>query len=308
MKPLWLQREASIRTPAKVNLHLFVQGQRPDGYHDLELDLVPISLYDRIDFIPFEQEGLWFVAEPELCAPEDNLAIKALKALEAECSVRFNLALKLTKQIPSGAGLGGGSGNAAGVLVALNHLFGLGLPQKRLLAIAARLGADVPFFIEPRPAQARGIGEVLSPLEIQGDWPLLLVKPEVSISTAQAYQLAAHSARKLPQGPYGPALIEALQASGNDFFAPLAEAYPALAQIHQLLEHNGAQASLLSGSGSCLFGIFKEAAQRDRALERIGGLMVGEVFAARFLTGHDYGQGLAPEAPAKGPGDKGGLG
>lgn len=289
MKPLWLHKETFVRTPAKVNLHLFVQGKRPDGYHDLELDLVPISLFDRIDFIPFEQEGLWFISEPELCEPQDNLAVKALKALEAECSVSFNLAIKLTKQIPHGAGLGGGSGNAAGMLVALNRLFELGLPQSRLAEIAKALGADVPFFLDPRPMQARGIGEVLSPLEIQGDWPLLLVKPEVSISTGQAYQLAQHSARKLPEGPYGPELIPQLQASGNDFFAPLAEAYPALAQIHQLLNLHGAAASLLSGSGSCLFGIFNQSAERDQAFERIDALMVGQAFKASFLKSHSYG-------------------
>ncbi|MDT8447125.1 MAG: 4-(cytidine 5'-diphospho)-2-C-methyl-D-erythritol kinase [bacterium] len=292
-----LERAGVIRTPAKVNLHLYVQHRRPDGYHELELDLIPISLYDTLEFLPFEQEGLWFLSEPELCEPQHNLVVRAIKALEDEVSARFQMAVKLTKQIPHGAGLGGGSGNAAGALVALNQLLNLKIPPQRLFEIARSLGADVPFFLDPRPQQARGIGEQFCALEIQGDWSLLLVKPDLSISTKEAYQLAQHSARKLPPGPYPPSLIKQLQPQGNDFFEPLKAKYPALKQIELVLQKTGAPAVLLSGSGSCVFGIYPEAALRDAAFESVDRLFLGELFKAEFLSHHDYAQDLENQSP-----------
>jgi len=278
-----------VLTPAKINLHLYVQHRRPDGYHELALDFVPISLYDQIEFFDFGSPGLWFLSEPELCPPEQNLVVKAIKALEREIGEPLDLGVKLTKQVPNGAGLGGGSANAAGTLVALNRALGLGISGPRLWEIATALGADVPFFLDPKPQQASGIGEILHPLEGALEWPLLLVKPPVSISTAQAYQHCQHSARKLPRSPYDRLVLEAINPRHNDFFAPLSLLYPELLALEQALTQAGAAAVQMSGSGSVMYGLFLEVQVRDLAKEKLAPLGLGTLYTAEIFLSHQYG-------------------
>jgi len=286
MREYRLTEPCSFQTPAKVNLHLYVQGKRPDGYHDLELDLVPISLFDQIELLPFPDEGFWFLCEPELCPPEENLVVRAVRRLEQKIGAQFSFALKLTKHIPSGAGLGGGSGNAAGILSVLNQVFTLELAPSLLQELALELGADVPFFLDPKPQRATGVGAEFADLDGLTPWHLLLVKPELHISTAQAYKACEHSRRSLPPGPYNPKVIEQISTKNNDFFAPLSTQFPELINIRDHLKATDPVAVQFSGSGSVLYGIYATEEQRDKARDQFQG--TGETYPAQMLLSHRY--------------------
>jgi len=286
MRELRLTEALSFSTPAKINLHLYVQGKRPDGYHDLALDLVPISLFDQIELLPFPDEGLWFLSDPELCPPQDNLVVKAIRALEQRLQVRFSMAVKLNKHIPSGAGLGGGSGNAAGILSVLNQWFDLKIAPQILVELALSLGADVPFFLDPKPQKASGIGADFSPLPGLHPWHLLLVKPDLHISTAEAYQKCQHSSRLLPDQPYDEAVISQISTADNDFFGPLSADFPELVSIKARLEQTGALAVQFSGSGSVLYGVYRTQELRDVAMDQLQG--IGETYPAQMLMSHAY--------------------
>ncbi len=152
--PLHLTKKVVVQTPAKINFYLYIQGKRADGYHDLLLDLVPVSLYDTIEFQTSNTDQLKLSTHLGNLPQEENLVVKAVRLLEAHLNESFYLNIRLIKRIPSGAGLGGGSGNAAGTLVTLNKVLGLDLCQDDLLKMAMKLGADVPFFVRPRPSIA----------------------------------------------------------------------------------------------------------------------------------------------------------
>ena len=273
-----------IRTPAKVTLHLEVLGLRGDGYHEVEVVFAPVSIFDRIEAAPLGAgKGLMldmkFNGEPvaEPISMKENLAFRAALAFNqalASHPVAVSptpFSLKLVKEIPSGAGLGGGSGNAGGVLVALNRWHGAPLAPETLERLALGLGADVPFFLDPRPALARGIGERLTPLE---GWPrleLLVVKPGFSIPTGEAYgavdRLPAIPPRRWEGSPRSPG-----EVSGrlyNRFEAALFPTHPELEEIRALLLAGGALGAGLSGSGSAVFGIFPGAPSRELALENM---------------------------------------
>jgi 4-diphosphocytidyl-2-C-methyl-D-erythritol kinase len=250
--------------PAKINLWLEVIRKRDDGYHELSSLMLPIGVYDRIEIALRSGEELRVKCDHDL-VPSDsrNLAWKAAQALLAAAGVKTGVRIDIEKSIPVGAGLGGGSADAGAVLLGLNSLLGSPLPMERLQTLAARLGADVPFFLFRQPALARGIGERLQPVEGLPDYPLVLVKPPLTVATGWVYQSlkltrGASSIRlsRLLASPWR--LLDVME---NDLETVTLSEYPLLIQIKEWLLARGALGVLMSGSGPTVFAVFSEQTQ-----------------------------------------------
>ncbi len=285
------KRQGTIQllAPAKITPYLRVLERRPDGYHDVDLALVPISLYDSLNFrlTPGAPTALT-VESPEPLGPEaDNLVLRAARAYREALAEPVSAAIHLTKRIPAAAGLGGGSADAAATLVALERLMGSPLGPGRLREIAAGLGADVPFFLDPRPCRAQGSGKRLQPLPGGVVLPLVVVKPAFPIRTAEAYGAVRPSAENL-DAPGFPRLGKMHDSLHNDFEAALFPRFPELGAIKARLLAAGALGALLSGTGSAVFGVFPSETARDGALDGLSDQRGWRVFACRTLTGHDY--------------------
>jgi 4-diphosphocytidyl-2-C-methyl-D-erythritol kinase len=178
----------SLTSYAKVNLGLHVLAKRADGFHDIETILQTIDLRDRIRITPLEEKRIEVRCDrPEVPSGPENLVHRAAQLILSEHEVPGGCRIEIDKRIPAGAGLGGGSGNAAVTLLGLNRLWDLNMSREDHLRMAARLGSDVPFFLEGGTALAEGRGERLTPLRLVPDFWLVLVKPAISISTAWAY-------------------------------------------------------------------------------------------------------------------------
>jgi 4-diphosphocytidyl-2-C-methyl-D-erythritol kinase len=260
----------------KVNLLLNVLGKRADGYHELETLLQPVALCDRL---AFERAGAGIqltCSDPRLPVNPKNLIIQAagLFAKAAGLGSGEGIRIHLQKNIPVAAGLGGGSGNAAVTLLALNELFGQPLPAGKLEELAAILGSDIPFFLQTGPALATGRGEIIQPLDafpaLRGIF-FVLVHPGFGISTPWAYQQLAHYPAAVHGRPGRAqrliALLQtSLEAAAPGFFnaleAPALRKYPLLELFQEFFRDNGASATLMSGSGSATFAL---APARDAA-------------------------------------------
>ena len=232
--------------PAKLNLFLHVTGRRSDGYHDLQTLFQLIDLADDIH-IQLRSDGLIArLTGPDGVPPEADLVVKAARALQAATATPLGANLSVTKRIPMGGGLGGGSSDAATVLVALNQMWKCGLNENDLAAIGVKLGADVPVFVRGRTAWAEGRGEQLTPLELPQTW-FALVHPQVHVPTATVFQ-APELTRNSPPITMG----GFLQSGGRNDFEPVVRArYP---QVAQALDWLGDRApARLTGTGSCIF-------------------------------------------------------
>jgi 4-diphosphocytidyl-2-C-methyl-D-erythritol kinase len=263
---------------------------RGDGYHEVRLALVPVSLYDEIAWEPGGKGlALEVVGSREALGPRrDNLVYRAALAFQSVSNLSVQGRLRLTKHVPSGAGLGGGSANAAGTLVVLNRWHGSPLSPRQLWELAQGLGADVPFFLAPQAQWAEGRGERLTPI---ADFPrlhVLVVKPPFGIRTAQAYRRTTPRPEAAPRPPLR-TVEEVLAALVNDFEPALFPAYPLLPEIKARLLAAGARGALLSGSGSALFGIFAAAAGRDAAAATLAAQEPAwTVLPCDTLEHHDY--------------------
>ncbi len=267
--------QIDLLAPAKVNLSLTVKARRPDGYHEIESLLVPISIFDRLKIEHIEAGDLQFTcSNPELPAGEDNLVVRAARLFCTSAGVEPRLRITLTKEIPHGAGLGGGSSDAASTLLGLNRLFATELKRDALASMAAELGSDVPFFIYQSPAMIRGRGENVTPQSISEALSLLLIKPPFEVPTPWAYS-RWQEAGQLPGVPLEPQTFPwgALQ---NDLERPVFEKYVILAQLKTwLLQQPEVQGALMSGSGSTVFAVLKE---------REAGFSLGAKVAQEFGT------------------------
>lgn len=243
----------------KINLGLRVVRKREDGYHDLETIFVPIyGLYDELEVeraqsIDFRQEGIAVD-----CDPEENLIIKCYRHMAAKYPQIGPVSIRFKKNIPFGAGLGGGSSDAAHMAIALNELFGLGLTKAQLAQEVASLGADCPFFIYNTPCFAEGIGDILTPidLDLKGT-RIVLIKPEEGVSTREAYngiKLSGEGIGRLDK-------LDQLDRLVNDFEATVFPKHPIIADIKKRLLDAGAYYASMSGSGSTVFGLFKHDAE-----------------------------------------------
>lgn len=283
-----LNRSTSISTPAKINLFINIQKRRNDGYHQLILDLIPVSLYDRITFSPPSHQSTELISNLNLGSAEENLIIKAIRQLESYTGKNLHLNVKLEKYIPVGAGLGGGSGNAAGTLVVLNQLFGLNLEIDELMKVAALIGADVPFFIQPKPAHAKGIGDDLSFLPRLEPLKLLVIFPGFSISTSEAYKDCTISGRRATITDYSIPELAVHTPEMNDFWMSLSKKFPVLNECRNRLIGEGAMMAGLSGSGSGVFGIFQDRKSRDNAYKGLAAKKEWQVFPCETLNRHSY--------------------
>lgn len=247
---------------AKINLGLYITERRSDGYHNLQTVFYPIPLCDKLEVEESEKDSLELVGIHIEGNSGDNLVLRALNLLRQKGHAIPPLHIQLTKHIPTGAGLGGGSSDAAFMLCLLNEKFALGLAVHELETLAASLGADCPFFIQCRPILAQGIGNEFTsiPVDLSG-WFLVLIKPDDFISTKEAY------ARVVPRTPacnlqeviaQDPSVWK--DALSNDFEESLFPTHPAIADIKAELYRQGAVYAAMSGSGSSVFGLFKEEA------------------------------------------------
>ena len=239
----------------KINLGLRIVRKREDGYHDLETIFVPIyGLHDELEVVPsdtfsFVQEGITVD-----CKPEDNLIIKCYRNFAKKYNLDKSISIRFKKNIPFGAGLGGGSSDAAHMAIALNELFELGLSKEELAKEVAVLGADCAFFIYNTPCYAEGIGDKLTPidLDLKGT-RIVLVKPEEGVSTKEAYSGITISGEHLDI----PDNLENLDQFTNDFEATVFPLHPIIGEIKKRLLDAGAYYASMSGSGSTVFGLFK---------------------------------------------------
>ncbi len=258
----------SYLSPAKVNLHLEVLEKRPDGFHEIQTLMHRVDLFDRIE-IRLGGTGIRLKTEGEPTpGGMDNLVCRAAQIFSRETGVPVQAEIRLVKSIPVGAGLGGGSGNAAAVLLALNEELRAGVEEKRLMLLGSKLGADVPFFIFQKPALARGKGEILTPVQMPSRLWFLLLIPPFQISTAWAYAkydgLAGRKAAS-PMGDSYPEIADLVPVLKNDLELPALTEYPEIGRMKEELVRNGARGALMSGSGSVIFGLFADPEEARRA-------------------------------------------
>ena len=251
-----------ILAPAKINLSLKILGRRNDGFHELDTLIAPISLYDEIR-IDKERPGKvieFRCDDPSVAKGDDNLAVRAAKAFFETTKIEPAVSIELKKKIPHGAGLGGGSSDAASVLLALNDLFETKLSREALAEIAEPLGSDIPFFLFQSAAVCKGHGEMVMPVKLQRQFSILLLKPAFAVPTAWAYSRLQHS-REIPGIRYQ-AQEFAGQTFANDLERPVFEKFVFLAQLKMwLLGQSEVGAGLMSGSGSTMFAVMRENAE-----------------------------------------------
>ena len=263
---------------AKINIGLNVVEKRPDGYHNLETVFYPIGLQDILEIQELDTDlpdcGYRLKLTGSLLdgSPEDNLVVRAFKLLKREFDLP-PVSIGLYKHIPTGAGLGGGSADAAFTVKTLNDRFKLGLTTQQMEDYCAQLGADCPFFIQNKPVFATGIGNVFHPIELNLKYKqLVLVKPDIFVSTKDAYAKVnvRHPEKQLPELLSQP--IETWKDTVvNDFEASVFSKYPEIAAIKDKLYEMGAVYASLSGSGSSVFGIFEDPVEN-----------VDEIFTGMF--------------------------
>lgn len=263
-----------IQSRAKINWSLDIVGRRTDGYHLLDGVMQPIALHDTLEILPSQALSLRIKGADGLSAGEDNLILRAARALQQEAGITDGAAITLTKRIPMGAGLGGGSADAAGALKGLNRFWRLDFDLDTLCRIGEQLGADVPFCLHDAPRRAQGIGERLTPV-VCPVVPLLLIQPCEALSTREVF--AAYHSAALPPVDME-ACIAALAAGDLNALNRCAvnvlerasiPLRPPIAQAKEALYAVGAIVARMTGSGSVVFGAFDSQATARRAYEAL---------------------------------------
>lgn len=260
------------RSPAKINLFLRVLGRRPDGYHDIVTVMARISLFDTVR-LAFGQPSISVACtHPSVPRDETNLAYRAAQLFFGALHARDGVAISIEKAIPVGAGLGGGSSNAASVLAALNERYGFPFSVSGLIEIGLKIGADVPFFLFGRSAVARGIGEQLEAFEGMPQRSVVLVCPEFQVSTAWAYanlnlRLTNHQKNCNCSSFQG--LLTAGTLLSNDLEQVTIGEFPEIGVMKEVLLDLGAEIALMSGSGPTVFGLFKDEQEAEKATHSI---------------------------------------
>ncbi len=264
----------TVPAPAKVNLFLHVTGRRADGYHTIESLFAMIDLCDTITLAPRDDGIVARENDVQGVPEEDDLAVRAARALQREAGVDRGVTLRVDKRIPLGAGLGGGSSDAASVLLALNRVWQLDWPRARLSELGRSLGADVPFFVGAQNAVARGIGDELSAVTLPSRW-LVLIRPAAHVATGDIFA-APELTRDTPS-----AKIDVFSESygHNDLAAVTARKFPQVADALR-----SAPDARMTGSGACVFLSFATRARAEEAMAALP--RSGETFLARTLERH----------------------
>jgi 4-diphosphocytidyl-2-C-methyl-D-erythritol kinase len=258
-----------VFAPAKINLSLKILGRRDDGFHEIETFIMPISLCDEIKIDKADAKGgiEFRCDDPSVPQGDDNLAVRAAQTFLEEARLKSGVAIELKKKIPHGAGLGGGSSDAAATLLALNELFKTNLPREALAKMGETIGSDVPFFIFQSAAICRGRGELVTPLKFHEQLSILLLKPAFVVPTEWAYSRWQDS-REIPGVPYAAQQFTD-QIFINDLERPVFEKFVFLAQLKMwLLRQPEVGAALMSGSGSTMFAVMRSNTDVELVAER----------------------------------------
>lgn len=267
-----------VEARAKINWTLDILGQRADGYHLMDMLMQPVTLSDTVLIEPADDLTLTTGGNPLLPADDRHLALRAARALKAHTGYPGGAAIRVEKQIPVGAGMGGGSADAAAVLAGLNRLWGTGLNQEELEAVGLTLGADVPFCLRGGLTRTTGIGEVMEPLPCAKTWPLVVIQPCEGLSTKEVFTAyhdeATHMRPDTPRAMQALATgdSEGLAASLANVMQPVSEARREGIReaIAFLKAQPGAVTALMTGSGSAVFGVFADDDAADEAFRAAG--------------------------------------
>ena len=256
-----------VLAPAKINLSLRILGRRDDGFHEIETLIAPISLADKIDV---ERESRWIdftCDDPTVPSGDENLVVRAAKVFFERTKISGGVTIKLQKQIPHGAGLGGGSSDAASTLIALNQLFETKLSREEMAKLGSTIGSDVSFFLFESPAVCKGRGEIVEPTKLKKKLSILLCKPAFLVSSAWAYSRWQDS-KEIPGISYQSQNFDG-QSFVNDLERPVFEKFVFLAQLKAwLLKQAEVGAALMSGSGSTVFAVLRPNADVDLLTKR----------------------------------------
>jgi 4-diphosphocytidyl-2-C-methyl-D-erythritol kinase len=258
-----------LLAPAKINLSFEVKGRRADGFHEIETLMAPITLADRLTIERAADDGQIHFScdDPSLPGGDGNLVVRAAKLFRKATKIAGGITIALEKEIPHGAGLGGGSSDAAATLLGLNELFETRLTQDALLKLAAELGSDVPFFVVRSAAICRGRGELVSPVALKTNFDLLLLKPDFGVSTPWAYRRWKDSCA-MPDVDYAPQEFRGVRF-GNDLEKPVFEKFVSLGRLKLWLREQAEVAvALMSGSGSTLFAVLHDNTDAEKLGER----------------------------------------
>ncbi len=277
----------TVEANAKINLTLDILGKRPDGFHEVAMVMQTIGLHDTLVMEKAERDIELSINVPWLKADEKNLAWRAAELIRQEYGLEGGVRIELTKRIPVAAGLAGGSADAAAVLKGMNDLYGLQLDEEKLCELGARLGSDIPFCIMGGTMLATGRGEVLTRLSDMPETWVVLAKPRISVSTAWAYQ--NYDEQGADRHPDNEAIKQAIARGNRKAVAGLLcnvlesvtiKKYDVIAEYKQMMLDKGAMASMMSGSGSTVFGLAKS---REQA-ESIADVLRQETNADVFVT------------------------
>ena len=262
----------NIKSFAKINLGLEVIGKREDGYHEVRTLLQTVSLHDVLEFRPAPDDRIILAGDDRTISwGRDNLIFRAALLLKERVRVSKGVEIRVAKAIPPGKGLGGGSSNAAMTLYALNEIWGLGLEKEALIDLGKTLGADVPFFLEGGLCLGTGRGDDIAPVNELNSLFCLLVMPEISISTASVYgqlqfSLTSHGKHSKIIKFLDSRKLDSLE---NELEETVFRLYPQLSAIKSLFRSHGSELSLVSGTGSAVFGLFSEKAKAEKVLQRL---------------------------------------
>ena len=263
---------------AKINLSLRVLGRRADGYHDLDTVFQTISLHDTINVAPSDKSEIVLSCDDRrLATDETNLVLRAAEGLRARFATKKGARIRLVKRIPAPAGLGGGSSDAAVTLIALALFWELDVVRQDLIEIGAGLGADVPFFLFGGTARGTGIGDQLTPMPDASETFLLIIKPNANVNTSNAYKALGERSLTtrnpktiLSSSPPTDAFANgSVVLLGNDFEEVVLNLEPEISRAKAALMNAGAQAAMLAGSGSAVFGVFVSEDAQRRAIQAI---------------------------------------
>jgi len=280
-----------ISAPAKINLFLQVLGRRDDGYHKLRTLMCCIGLHDTLLLRMGTSRNGVICSDAEVPPDETNLALKAAlvynRALADETSlIPQNLSIELIKRIPLGAGLGGGSSDAAAVLNGLNRYYNKPLSHAKLHSLALSLGADVPFFIDGQPAIATGVGEHLEPYAGLPPWGVVVVYPGFGLSTAEVFKnlnlRLTKCEKHLRYFPFKYGKFDIARHLCNDLETVAAHRFPVIETIKSELLNQGAMGSLMTGSGSAVFGLFSDPEAAHRAGDALAGNADWRIYATEL--------------------------
>jgi len=263
----------TINAPAKINLFLEVLNKREDGFHNINSLFQAVSLFDRLEISIKHKSGcdIILLNNKDLPTDNDNLIAKTFKLLTSEFNLKKGITVKIEKNIPIAAGLGGGSADAAATIMGCNVLFNLGLSKQEMAVLGLKLGSDIPFFFSSGQALISGRGEIIKESTFPIDYHLVLVNPNISVSTASSYSVLKRGLTNF-KNPFNLApcrtveeLVEQLRLCGNDFEEVHLKSFEVLQRIKDELLQLGALLVRMSGSGPTMFGIFKDLPNIDKS-------------------------------------------